>query len=54
MLWLSNFVLRHEGDAIHRLSATPQLHLVARLDPKPDKTILDLATETGWTSRFVA
>lgn len=29
-------------------------HCVARLNPKPGETILDLATGTGWTSRLVA
>jgi SAM-dependent methyltransferase len=41
-------------DAISRQVATALEHCVARLDPQPGETILDLATGTGWTSRIVA
>ena len=41
-------------DAISRQIATALEHGVARLDPRPGETILDLATGTGWTSRLVA
>jgi SAM-dependent methyltransferase len=41
-------------DAISRQIATALEHCVARLDPQPGETILDLATGTGWTSRLVA
>jgi SAM-dependent methyltransferase len=41
-------------DAISRQIATALEHCVARLDPRPGETILDLATGTGWTSRLVA
>lgn len=41
-------------DAISRQIGTALEHCVARLDPRPGETILDLATGTGWTSRLVA
>jgi len=41
-------------DAVSRQIATALEHCVARLDPKPEQKILDLATGTGWTSRLVA
>jgi SAM-dependent methyltransferase len=41
-------------DAISGQIATALEHCVARLDPQPGETILDLATGTGWTSRLVA
>jgi SAM-dependent methyltransferase len=41
-------------DAISRQIGAALEHCVARLDPKPGETILDLATGTGWTSRLVA
>jgi SAM-dependent methyltransferase len=41
-------------DAISRQIANALEHAVARLDPRPGETILDLATGTGWTSRLVA
>jgi SAM-dependent methyltransferase len=41
-------------DAVSRQIATALEHCVARLDPKPGETILDLATGTGWTSRLIA
>jgi SAM-dependent methyltransferase len=41
-------------DVISRQIGIALEHCVARLDPKPGETILDLATGTGWTSRLVA
>ncbi len=41
-------------EGISRQIASALEHCVARLDPKPQEKILDLATGTGWTSRLVA
>jgi len=41
-------------DAVSQQIATALEHCVARLDPRPGETILDLATGSGWTSRLVA
>jgi SAM-dependent methyltransferase len=41
-------------EVISRQIGTALEHCVARLDPRPGETILDLATGTGWTSRLMA
>jgi SAM-dependent methyltransferase len=41
-------------DRISRQISAALEHCAARLDPRPDERVLDLATGTGWTSRLLA